>query len=250
MGQDDTATVQVRREDAVTVLTLHRPAKRNALNSTLVAQLQAAAVEAVDAGARVLVITGEGPVFCAGADLAGDVYADGFPEAMVTMLRTLEGLPALIVAAVDGPAIGAGAQIALAADLRVVGPTARLEIPVAKVAVSIDTWTVRRLADLIGGGPARTVLFGAESVMAEDLLARGFGNRAGDVGEAIAWAHRLAELAPLTHRHLKMVFNRDGAADADEPEVRAALEAAWRSNDMHEARRARAERRPARFTGS
>jgi len=249
MTEADQATVQVRRDGDVTVLTLHRPAKRNALNTDLVVALEEAATAAAADGARVLVLTGDGPVFCAGADLSGDVYAKGFPDRMVAMLRALESLPVPIVAAVDGPAIGAGAQIALAADLRVVGPTARVEVPVAKVAVSIDTWTVRRLAALIGDGPARSVLMGAESVPAEQLLASGFGNRAGGLDEAIAWAHELAALAPLTLKHLKMVFNHDGAGDEDAPEVREALEAAWNSRDAREARTARAERRAPRFEG-
>lgn len=230
------------------VLELRREDRRNALNTVMVEAIRGAAEQAVADGARVLVITGQGAVFCAGADLSGDVYQGDFPDRLVGMLDAIEALPVPVVAALNGPAIGAGVQLALACDLRVVAEAARIEVPVVKVGVAVHTWTMRRLAELLGGR-ARNIMFAGEPMGAAELLERGFGNRAGGLAEAEAWAQELAGLAPLSLRHVKMAFNEDGARDPDSPGLNAALEAAWRSEDKDEARLARAERRRPVFKG-
>ena len=108
----------IRRDGPVTVLELQREERRNALDLELCRALAAASQEAVDEGARVIVVTGAGTAFCSGADLGG-VYGDEFIEALYGMLHGLTRLPVPVIAAVNGPAIGAGTQLALACDLRV-----------------------------------------------------------------------------------------------------------------------------------
>ncbi|WP_235174640.1 enoyl-CoA hydratase [Tomitella biformata] len=235
-------------DSGVVVLELQRADRRNALNTVMVEAIRGAAEQAVADGARVLVITGQGSAFCAGADLSGDVYQGDFPEKLIGMLDAIEALPVPVVAALNGPAIGAGVQLALACDLRVVSESARIEVPVVKVGVAVHTWTMRRLAEVLGGR-ARNIMFAGEPMHAPELLERGFGNRAGGLTEAVAWARELAKLAPLSLRHVKMAFNENGARDPDSPELHAALEAAWQSEDKDEARLARSERRPPEFTG-
>src|SRR5699024_2452221 len=107
------------------------------------------AVEAADAAAgdveapvRAIVITGAGTAFCAGADLSGGVYTTDFYDAHAAMLRAVETADVPVVAAVNGPAIGAGVQLALAADLRVVAPGAVFAVPVVKVGLALDNWTI------------------------------------------------------------------------------------------------------------
>lgn len=248
VGEHVNGSVGVRRDGDVTVLELRRESRRNALNIVMVDAIHSAAEQAVADGAKVLVITGEGAAFCAGADLSGDVYTGDFLDKLVGMLDALESLPVPVVAALNGPAIGAGVQLALACDLRVVSETARIEVPVVRVGVAVHTWTMHRLTEVLGGR-ARNVMLAGESILAEELLERGFGNRAGDLEDAVAWAHELSRLAPLSLRHVKMAFNENGARDADSPELTAALEAAWRSEDKDEARQARAEKRPPVFRG-
>lgn len=248
MGENVSGSVAARREGDVVVLELRRADRRNALNTVMVEAIRAAAEQAVADGARVLVITGQGTAFCAGADLSGDVYSGGFPDKLVGMLDSLEALPVPVVAALNGPAVGAGVQLALACDLRVVADGARIEIPVVRVGVAVHTWTLRRLTEVLGGR-ARNVMFAGESMAAPELLERGFGNRAGGLEAAVAWAQELAQLAPLSLRHVKMAFNDNGARDPDSPDLRAAMEAAWNSEDKDEARRARAEKRAPEFRG-
>ena len=115
----------VSRDGDVVVLELQREERRNALNLDLCRAIDEAARDAVgdgpaNGGARALVITGQGTAFCSGADLGG-VYGDEFLEALYGMLHGLTRLPVPIVAAVNGPAIGAGTQLAIACDLRAPG---------------------------------------------------------------------------------------------------------------------------------
>jgi enoyl-CoA hydratase len=237
----------VSRDGDVVTIELQRPERRNALNEELVEQLRRAVVAAAE-DARVIILTGQGTVFSAGADLSG-VYSQTFLDALMGMLATIETVPVPVIAAINGPALGAGVQLTLASDLRVMSPDAYIAIPAAKLGISVDRWTVRRLASLIGGSPARTILLGAETVSASDAYAFGYANRIGTLADAQAWAKSIAELAPLSLRHLKLVFNEDGTRGEDTPEQRKALAAAWSSADVQEARTARQEKRPARFEG-
>ncbi|WP_216912166.1 enoyl-CoA hydratase [Nocardia noduli] len=238
----------VSRDGDVVTIELRREERRNALNEELVLMLREAVLAAVREHARVIVLTGDGPIFCAGADLSG-VYSDDFLHSLQDMLHTIEAAPIPVIAAINGAALGAGVQLALASDLRVVDPDAYIAIPAAKLGISVDRWTVRRLSAIIGGGPARTILLGAETVSAADAYTFGFANRLGTLADAQAWAKSIAELAPLSLRHLKLVFNDDGTREPDTAQQREALQAAWTSADAEEGRLARQEKRTAKFVG-
>ena len=142
----------VTRDDDVVVLELQREERRNALNLELCQEIHAAVDAAVAEGARSIVVTGQGSVFCSGADLGG-VYGPEFLEALYGMLHHLTRVPVPIIAAVNGPAIGAGTQLAMACDLRVADETARFAVPTAKNGMAVDAWTIRTLAQLAGAGP-------------------------------------------------------------------------------------------------
>ncbi|WP_040803642.1 enoyl-CoA hydratase [Nocardia concava] len=237
----------ISRDGEVVTIELQRPERRNALNSEIIGQLRAALEEAAQS-ARVIVLTGQGPLFSAGADLDG-VYSDSFLDGLLGMLRTIETIPVPVIAAINGGALGAGVQLALASDLRVMTDDAFIAIPAAKLGISVDRWTVRRLSNLIGPGPARTILLGAERVSAADAYNFGFANKIGTLADAQAWAKQIAELAPLSLRHMKLVFNDDDTRGPDTAEQTAALDAAWQSDDAQEARAARQQKRPAKFEG-
>ncbi|MER7453382.1 enoyl-CoA hydratase [Nocardia beijingensis] len=238
----------VSRDGDVVTIELQREERRNALNHELVTLLREAVLAAVADQARAIVLTGRGPVFSAGADLSG-VYSGDFLSGLLDMLHAIESAPVPVISAINGAAIGAGVQLALASDLRVIAPEAYIAVPAAKLGITVDRWTVRRLAALIGGGPARTVLLGAEQISADDAYTFGFANRIGTVADAQAWAKHIAALAPLSLRHMKLVLNDDGTRDPETAQQRAALEAAWTSEDAKEGRLARQEKRPAKFVG-
>jgi len=102
--------------------------------------LRDAVAGALAAEARALVITGSGSSFWLRRRLDA-VYTADFREALYEMLHTITEAPLPVIAAVNGPAIGAGTQLALAADLRLVAPSAVFGVPTAKIGLAVDPWT-------------------------------------------------------------------------------------------------------------
>jgi enoyl-CoA hydratase len=235
--------VELAWHEQVAVLTLERREKRNALNAQLCDRLREAVGAAIDGGARVLVLTGGGTCFCAGADLDA-VAAPEFHTAHAAVLRAVAEAPVPVIAAVNGPAIGAGTQLAIAADLRVAGPEAVFALPTARLGLAVDPWTIRRFTQLAGGGAARAVLLGCARLDVEEARRCGLVDRLGDLDAALAWAAEVADLAPLTLAYSKLVL--DGASPDTELDAYATC---WSSADAAEGLRARRERRPPRFTG-
>jgi enoyl-CoA hydratase len=237
------SVLDVARDGHITLLTLRREERRNALNLDLCRALHESAQAAVDDGSRVIVVTGGGSAFCSGADLGG-VYGQEFLVALYTMLHGFTKLPIPVIAAVNGPAIGAGTQLSLACDLRVADASARFAVPTAKNGMAVDGWTIRTLAALAGTGRARRLMLAAESLDLDEAIASGLVDRAGTLDDAMAWAQEIAELAPLAIAHNKLVLNGGG----DEA-VNASFESVWASADVREAAAARAEKRPPVFEG-
>lgn len=229
----------------VTTLELQREDRRNALNIDMCRAIHVGVDEAVAGGARVIVVTGQGTAFCAGADLDG-VYGPDFLEALYGMLHHLTTVPVPIIAAVNGPAIGAGTQLAIACDLRVADATATFSVPTARNAMAVDAWTIRTLMQLAGAGPARRLMLAAESLDREAAISYGLVDRAGRLDDALAWAQEIAALAPLTLAHNKLVLN---GSIADDAAIARSFDAVWTSRDVQEAGRARAEKRAPMFEG-
>jgi enoyl-CoA hydratase len=232
--------------ERVLLVTIDRPERRNAVDHEALDGLLAAWAEAADA--RVVVLTGAGGAFCAGADLTG-VEDTAFADLLGQVLAGIGALDVPVVAAVDGPALGAGTQLALACDLRVATGHSRFGIPAAKLGLAIDWWTVQRLSAEAGPAIARAMLLAATTYTADQLHASGFVHRLGGLDDALAWAHDLALLAPLTiaahKRGLEALEQRP-----PEPAFEEARLAAWRSADADEGRRAFLDKRPPTFTGT
>lgn len=234
--------------DRTIVVALDRPGRRNALTTALCHAVRDAVGKAVADGARAIVLTGAGTSFCSGADL-DEVYTADFRDALYAMLHTVTDAPVPVVAAVNGPAIGAGTQLAIAADLRVAAPGAVFGVPTAKIGLAVDPWTIRRLALLAGNGTARALLLACDQLDAAAARACGLVERLGEVEDAIAWAQGMSALAPLTVAYSKQVLNELFEPVLDEAELDAAFEACWFSADFAEGRMARTEKRPPVFEG-
>jgi enoyl-CoA hydratase len=228
------------------VVTLDRPERRNAVDRDALAELREAIAGAGDT--RVLILTGHGAHFCSGADLTG-VENESFARLLQQVLDGLRDAPFPTMAAVDGAALGAGMQLAVACDLRMATPGARFGIPAAKLGLMVNHWTVQRVAALAGAGPARAILLAAEVLSGDDALRLGLVNRHGYLSEAFNWADQIAELAPLSIAGHKLMLNRlEGPPSADD-EVAAAFTRAWASADLQEGLAAFRDRRPAVFSG-
>ncbi len=257
---------------AVGLATIDRPERRNALNAELCAALLTHVEEAPAAGVRAIVITGAPPAFCSGADLvtrfSGDTGAgesdavadagystdtagnghggDTFRPTFERLLDGIEAYPGVVIAAVNGAAFGAGMQLAVACDLRVMATGAKAAIPVAKLGIVLSGSNITRLRRLVGPGAASSLLLGASVFDAEECARVGFAQRTADhaLAAALDWAEQIAGLAPLS------VSSHKQALHGAPPDVVAELErAAFASRDLQEGMSAFAEKRPANFEG-
>jgi len=242
--------IGIERAGAVTTIELQRPERRNALNTELADMLREAIEAAADDDTRAIVVTGAGSVFCAGADLSGDVFAADFPDKAIALNKAIDAVPVPVIAAINGPAIGAGVQLAMICDLRVVAPESYFQFPIARYGLALDNWSVRRLCALAGYGRARAMLLAAEKLDAQTALMTGMANRVGTLADALEWAAEIAMLAPLSIKHSKRVLNDDGAYEDQSDLHKSLFDAAWGSQDVIEAQVARLEKRPARFKGA
>ena len=242
--------IGVTQAEGVMTIELQRPERRNALNSQLVEELREAAVKACDGSTRVIILTGQGTVFCAGADLSGDAFAADYPDRLIELHRVMDAAPIPVIGAINGPAIGAGLQLAMQCDLRVVAPEAYFQFPTSKYGLALDNWSIRRLSWLAGHGRARAMLLTAEKLTAEVALQTGMANRIGTLADAQAWAAEIAGLAPLALQHAKRVLNDDGSIEEASPVHKELFDKAWASQDVIEAQVARVEKRPPNFQGA
>lgn len=233
---------------AVTVIALDRHERRNALDVDHCIALRGAVDTAVGQDARALVITGTGTSFCAGADLHG-VYGDSFRTALYGALTSIARAPVPVIAAVNGPAIGAGTQLAISCDLRVAAESAVFAVPTARNGLAVDPWTIRRLASLAGGGPARAMLLGAESVDVALASRCGLVDRVGSLSDALSWAAEIATFAPMSLSYSKRVLESMTQGHGSDRELEAEFDACWSSEDVAEGQRARREARTPQFVG-
>lgn len=240
--------IHLEDRGAVALLTIDRPDRRNALDHAALEELLDA--HGRTAEARAVVLTGAHGHFCAGADLSG-VEDTSFTDLLRQVLAALRDDPRPLIAAVDGAALGAGTQLAIACDLRVATADARFGIPAAKLGLMVDHWTIERLSLLAGAGPTRAMLLGAEIYGGEEAARLGFVQRIGSLDDALGWADEIAALAPLTLAGMKLALNRleMPVGRGDDPEVHAAWIAAWGSDDLQEGIAAFRERRRPVFRG-
>jgi len=244
----------------VGLVTIDRPERRNALNGELCAQLRD--VLADNSDQRAVVITGAGTAFCAGADLVtrfegaeGEAVVDTFRPSFEEALDAIVEYRAPVIAAVNGPAIGAGMQLAVACDLRVASPDARFAIPGGRLGVHLSARNIWRLVQVVGQSAAREFLLAGRSVHGE--VARGMGLVQQLDPEPVARARTVAEeiatSAPLTmqghKRSLNLVAEAQWLSPDAQAEIAALERAAFTSDDLQEGMAAFAEKRTPNFRG-
>ncbi|MEI2779360.1 MAG: enoyl-CoA hydratase-related protein [Tetrasphaera sp.] len=232
--------------DSVATITIDRTERRNALNHATLDQLDAAVRRGVGDGARAIILTGAGGHFCAGADLT-ELEDIAFTRHLAAVLGHLAAAPITAVAAIEGSCMGLGMQLALACDVRVVADSARFAVPVAKLGLMVDHWTVRRLVRFWGEGAARQMILTAAVLDADDAWRLGFAQARGHLATAREIANSAVPLAPITQAAAKVGFEAEGKdqlASFDD-----LFRAAWASEDLREGRAAFRARRTPQFHG-
>lgn len=252
--------VSYEHDGSVGRVVIDRPERRNAINYTALDELRDAVDTARGDGVRALVITGTEGHFCAGADLS-ELEDKKFAETLRSVLDSIAGLPVPTIAAISGACMGLGMQLAMSCDLRIADRTARFAVPVAKLGLMVDYWTIRRLAALAGHSTARQMVVTARPIDAErahqvgfvQWLVGGDGDEHPDpLSLALEIADDVVRLAPLSIAGSKLgldLVEADVASPASEELYREAFERAWASSDLIEGQSAFNERRTPNFEG-
>lgn len=228
------------------VVIIERPQRRGAVDHDHLEALDAAVRSAEQAGARALVLTGTDGHFCAGADLT-ELEDVAFTERLAEVLAHLAALPVTTVAAISGSCMGLGMQLAVACDVRVATDDARYAVPVSRLGLMVDHWTLERVARCWGEGAARQMVLTGAVLDADDAWRLGFVQHRGDLAAALDIATSAARLAPLTQAGSKIGF--DARTPDDLARYRDAFATAWASADLQEGRAAFADRRTPIFEG-
>jgi 2-(1,2-epoxy-1,2-dihydrophenyl)acetyl-CoA isomerase len=197
-----TDLLTIERSGAVATITLNRPGSLNALNTALKDDLLAAVTEVgADAAVRAVVLTGAGRGFCVGQDLAEHLATLESGESLESVVSRhynpivlgLATMPKPVIAAVNGPAAGAGAGLALACDLRLAGTGASFLLAFARVGLALDSGVSWTLPRLIGSARAAALALLAEPVSAEAALEMGMVNAVVEPEHLLPAAHELAQ---------------------------------------------------------
>ena len=259
--------IRVERSEAIATLFLSRPDRRNAVSRAMLDQIVTALGDlAAEPQLRVMVLAGDGPDFCAGADLSELVSTEppdfDFARSFEAALDAIADLPVPVIARIQGAALGAGCQIAVGCDLAVAAEDARFGIPSSRLGILVNFENIERLALAVGRKRAGEILFtgrqvsGAEAatwgLVNEAVPARDLERRTDEVARAIA------EAAPLSVRGSKRALRvvlRGLSLDRSTETHRVAdfdmmAAEALGSEDLQEGIRAHRERRKPRFKGA
>lgn len=248
----------------IVVLTLDLPDVRNAMKDDLTAAwADAVAALRGDRSVRCVVVTGAGTAFSAGGDLG---WLAGEPDATVDSLRdrmlpfyqawlSLGDLDVPSIAAVNGPAVGAGAVVALSSDIRYAGASARFSVPFAQLGLHAGMASTWLLPEVVGLAAARELLMTGRVCDAAEMVRLGLASAVFEDDElmerTMERARMVAAGAPVAQRLHKVALSRGGhesfAAALRWESV--AQPVTMTSRDLQEGLRARAEKRPAVFTG-
>ena len=254
-----------RDSSGLCVVTLDYAKRRNAMSAPMTAAWERLMLAAAhDQTLRSLVITGEGPVFCSGGDVG---WIGSEPDASVDQLRTrmmafyrswltVRDLQVPVIAALNGPAVGAGACIALAADVRIAASRASFSVPFLRLGMHPGMATTYLLPEVVGVAAARDLLYTGRVVNAERMLELGLVSEVVADDELNSRARELgghvAANAPVATRLTKAALRHGGPAtmtDCVEWEAMA-QPITLATSDLQEGLQAAKERRQPDFTGN
>ena len=254
------ATVLYERQDHVALVTLNKPARRNALDDTMLAELKRIFLELqADPEVRVIVLTGAGKGFCAGADLTAP---DGFSTGAAVIenhykpaFMAIADCSKPVIACVHGGAAGGGAALAMLCDLMVIADTGYIKLAFSDIALIPDCGANWLLPRALGYRRAYQVAIEAQSMDAEFCLQHGLANKLEPentaLDAALDWAAQLAKRAPLALSLTKQAM-RDSFSQSFGETFSAEgppQDQCMASKDFVEGITAFFEKREARFTG-
>ncbi len=216
--------LKVEHNDGITVLKISAPKSLNALNSTILKELDAF-IGALDATTRVLVITGDGEKsFVAGADISEMAHLneqEGFEFGRLgaQVFRKIEVLPIPVIAAINGFALGGGCELAMSCDIRIASSKAKFGQPEVGLGIIPGFSGTYRLPKLVGQGYAKEMIYTGKIIRADEALRIGLVNAVYEpeelMGKAMEMAAMMLKNAPVAISLAKQSINEGYDLDAD-----------------------------------
>lgn len=215
----------VEKQSRISIIRINQPDTLNALSTALLKELEVAFNEVeADEETDVVILTGEGRAFVAGADIAemSVMKADEgmqFGRLGAALFRKIELLKKPVIAAVNGFALGGGCELAMACDLRIASSKAKFGQPEVGLGIIPGFSGTQRLPRLVGVGKARELIYTAVVIRAEEALQIGLVNKVVEPEElmpaCIAWAEAILSKGQLAVRYAKEAINRGIETDLD-----------------------------------
>lgn len=232
-------TLRIERRPDRVIATLDRPEKRNAIDRATIDALHALCAE-LESEPRTLIVTGAGGDFAAGADIAElreRRAADAHQAINASAFIRIAELPMPVVAAIDGYALGGGAELAYAADIRIGTPSLRIGNPETGLGILAAAGATWRLPDIVGTARAADLLLTGRALRAEEALAWGLVSslhpRTDLLDAAHALVDRIAANDPLATRHTKRALR---APRTEHPQIEKDLQAELFESDEKQRR--------------
>ncbi len=214
------ANIRFESSDGIAVITMNRPKALNALNAATISEL-GSAVDAIgaDPSIRAVIITGAGDkAFVAGADIseintvASALQGTQMSESLHAVFFKMAELPQVVIAAINGYALGGGFELALACDIRLASENAQVGLPEVTLGLVPGWGGALRLQRLVGTGMAKYLVLSGERIKAAEALRLGLVEKVYPAEELLAAAHALARTiiknAPLATAMAKRLINR------------------------------------------
>jgi enoyl-CoA hydratase len=254
-------TLTLEKKEHVALLTFNRPEVLNALNTTVATEsLDALQGIENDPDVRVLILTGAGRSFVAGADIA-EMQAKTPQEARIyselghRFMNTLQNLPQPVIAAINGFALGGGLEVALACDIRIASESAQFGLPETILGIIPGWGATQRTARLVGTAKTKEMIFTGRRIKADEALSMGLVNQVvpdedlmDTVNEMVTAICRQGQTAL---RHAKTVINRGSDLNLDQA-LRLEIDTfvdLFDTDDRREGMKAFLEKRKPNFTG-
>ena len=201
----------VEKENGIAIVKINNPQSLNALNSTILGELDTLFTELEnDSSISVIILTGEGKAFVAGADITEMSSMDAaegkaFGEKGAKVFRKIELLSKPVIAAVNGYALGGGCELAMCCDIRIASAKAKFGQPEVGLGITPGFSGTQRLPRLVGMGKAKELIFTAEAINADEACRIGIVNSVAEPEElmntAVAMAEKIAGKAPVAVKY-------------------------------------------------
>ncbi|MBR5182881.1 MAG: short-chain-enoyl-CoA hydratase [Bacteroidales bacterium] len=215
----------IEKQEDICIVKINNPQAMNALNSTVLSELDCAfsQIES-DQTIKVVILTGEGRAFVAGADISqmstmSAAEGKAFGEQGAAVFRKIEQLKVPVIAAVNGFALGGGCELAMACDIRIASAKAKFGQPEVGLGITPGFSGTQRLPRLVGMGVAKELIYTADIIGADEEYRICLVNKVAEpealMDQAIEMAKKIASKAPIAVRYSKEAINRGCQVDID-----------------------------------